>query len=114
SRDHYIKFEGGKASQVTSRRDESPLDVRPEPARPAVGQSIQGGSDLWPTELKSVPSGSRRRTKRSLTSGGASPRHAGPRGNLSPIGRRACSWRRSRSSPATGRPSTTGAHARRD
>ena len=28
--------------------------------------------------------------------------------------RKACSWRRCRSSPATGRPSTTGASARRD
>ena len=38
----------------------------------------------------------------------------GPPGSSSPIGRRACSWRRFRSSPATGRPITTGARARRD
>jgi hypothetical protein len=36
-----------------------------------------------------------------------------PARNSSQIGRRACSWRRCRSSPATGRPTTTGASARR-
>ena len=45
----------------------------------------------------------------STTCAGASPRRAGPARSSSPIGRRACSWRRSRSSRATGRPTTTGA-----
>ncbi len=40
----------------------------------------------------------------SPTCAGASPRRAGPPGSSSRIGRRACSWRRCRSSPATGRP----------
>ena len=47
-------------------------------------------------------------------SAGASRRHAGPPRSSSRIGRRACSWRRCGSSPATGRPSTTGASARHD
>ena len=42
-----------------------------------------------------------------------SRRPAGPARSSSPIGRRASSWRRCRRSPATGRPSTTGARARR-
>ena len=33
--------------------------------------------------------------------------------NSSPIGRRVCSWRRRKRSPATGRPNTTGANAKR-
>ena len=49
----------------------------------------------------------------STTCAGASRRRAGPPRSSSPTGRRACSWRRCRSSPATGRPSTTGASARR-
>ena len=43
----------------------------------------------------------------------ASRRRAGPPGSWSTTGRRACNWRRSRRSPATGRPITTGARARR-
>ena len=39
----------------------------------------------------------------------ASPRRAGPPRSSSQIGRRACSWRRFRSSRATGRPTTTSA-----
>ena len=50
-------------------------------------------------------------------SGRSSPAHRGDalahQGARRRIGRRACSWRRCRSSPATGRPSTTGASARR-
>src|SRR5215831_17249513 len=48
-------------------------------------------------------------TRTWLTSGGALPRRACPARSWSPIGRRACNWRRYRSSPVTGRPSTTGA-----
>ena len=43
-----------------------------------------------------------------------SRRPAGLPRNSSKTGRRACSWRRCRSSPATGRASTTGASARQD
>ena len=45
----------------------------------------------------------------STTCAAASPRRAGPARSSSQIGRRACSWRRCRSSRATGRPTTTGA-----
>ena len=44
----------------------------------------------------------------STTCAAASRRRAGPPRSSSRIGRRACSWRRCRRSPATGRPSTTG------
>jgi hypothetical protein len=81
-------------------------------ASPAVRrQPIQRGGDLCRTKLRSVPSGWTCLTKRSPTFGGASPTRAGPPGSLSPTGRRVCSWPRSRSSPATGRPLTTGAGA---
>ena len=53
------------------------------------------------------------RRRNSPNCAGASRRHAGPPRSSSRIGRRACSWRRCGSSPATGRPSTTGASARR-
>ena len=45
--------------------------------------------------------------------GSASRLPAGPAGNSSPTGRRACSWRRSRNLRAIGRRITTGASARR-
>ena len=61
----------------------------------------------------SVPSASRSRTSRSTTSAGASRPRAGRPRSSSTIARRACSSPRCRSSPATGRPSTTGASARR-
>ena len=51
-----------------------------------------------------------RRTSR--TCARASRPRAGPRRRPSTMRRRACSWRRSRRSRATGRPSTTGASAR--
>ena len=79
-------------------------DLGPGPTGPAARghQTIQGGRDLWPAKLKSVPSGSTCPTKRSPTFGGASPRRAGPARSSSTTGRRACSWRRAGSSPATG------------
>ena len=40
---------------------------------------------------------------------GASPRRGGRRRRRWPITRKACNWRRCRSSPTTGRPTTTGA-----
>ena len=91
-------------------------DLGPEPTGPAARrhQPIQGGRDLWPAKLTSVPSGSTCPTTPSPTFGGASMRRAGRPGNLSPIGRRVCNWRRYRTSRGTGRPSTTGAGARRD
>jgi pimeloyl-ACP methyl ester carboxylesterase len=46
------------------------------------------------------------------TFGGASRPRAGPARSSSPIGRRACSWRRSRPWWLTGTPATTGARAR--
>ena len=42
-----------------------------------------------------------------MTCAAASPRPAGPDGSSSTTAHRACSWRRCRRSPATGRPSTT-------
>ena len=63
------------------------------------------------TEVRPLRSRFPRRTWRSC--GRASQRRAGLRGNWSQTGRKACSWRRPRSSPATGRPITTGAGARR-
>ena len=56
---------------------------------------------------------SRFRRSSSTTCAAASRRRAGPPRSSSTIARRACSWRRCRRSPATGRPSTTGARARR-
>jgi pimeloyl-ACP methyl ester carboxylesterase len=67
-----------------------------------------------PAPRRSARSRSRSPKKRSPTFGGASPRHACPARSWSPTGRRACSWQRSGSSPATGRASTTGARARRN
>ena len=61
----------------------------------------------------SARSGLRFRRSSSLICAGASRPRAGPPKSSSRIGRRACSWRRCRRSPATGRPSTTGASARR-
>jgi hypothetical protein len=53
-------------------------------------------------------SASRFRRRSSRSSAGGSRRCAGPATSSSTIGRRACGWRRCRSSRATGRPSTTG------
>ena len=83
-------------------RARSPQCQHQHPARRPPGPTPQ-----------SVPSGSACPARKSPTFGGASRRLAGPPRNSSPTGRRASSWRRSRSSPATGRPSTTGAGARR-
>ena len=51
--------------------------------------------------------------KHSTTCAAASRRRGGPARSSSPIARRASSWRRCRSSRATGRPTTTGAGPRR-
>ena len=63
------------------------------------------------TEIRPFTSTFRRSS--STTCAGASPRRAGPARSSSKTDRRACSWRRCRSSPATGRPTTTGARPRR-
>ena len=57
------------------------------------------------TPPRSGRSRSRSPRQTSTSCARASPRRAGPAGSSSPIARRACSWRRSRRSPATGRPS---------
>ena len=62
---------------------------------------------------RSDPSGSTCPKPSSSTSVDASPRRGGPARSSSKIARRACSRRRPESSPATGRPSTIGAPARR-
>jgi len=100
----YDEAAGGGGSLVWNLRTE-----RPRPAGRRRQPIREGKKNLCPAELKSVRSVSTCLMKRSTACGGASPRHAGPAGNSSRTGRRACSWRRPPSSPATGRPITTGA-----
>ena len=63
-------------------------------------------SPSWTTNA-SVPSASTSPKRSSTTCADESPRRGGPRRRPSQTGRRACSWRRCRSSRATGAPSTT-------
>ena len=97
-----------------SWQNRSALTLATQASRSAVRRHTHPGRwRLCPTKLKSVPSGSTCPKKQSPAFASTSPRPAGHPGSSSPTGRRACSWRRSRSWPATGRPITTGARARR-
>ena len=64
------------------------------------------------TATEISPSTSRSHRSSSTTCAGASPRRAGRPRSSSKTASRACSWRRCRRSPATGRPTTTGARSR--
>ena len=101
---------------ATSPPGSSRSSSRPRCARRSVAALATGGRHEHHRRHSHrdppVPA-SRSRTSSSTTCAGASRRRAGPARSSSTIGRRACSWRRCRSSPATGRPSTTGASARR-
>src|SRR4051812_28625635 len=93
------------------RRDEQARSgQRPPSSRRTSWQSWPNGQR---TPQRSADSRSRLPSRSSRTCVLASGPRAGQARSASQIGRRACSWQRCRSSRATGRPTTTGASARR-